>query len=71
MQGARTYFHADAVIDVNTAQIPFMTSYWVFLARHPSALNIQGLEQSLPPFEKQIPPRLWTDDYSDIFRLIQ
>jgi hypothetical protein len=71
LQGACTYFHADAVIDVNTAKIPFMTSYWVFLARHPSALNIQGLEQSLPPFEKQIPPRLWTDDYSDIFRLIQ
>jgi len=43
----------------------------VLLARHPGALNIQGLEQTPPPAKMQIPPRLWTDDYSDIFRLIQ
>jgi hypothetical protein len=42
--------------------------YWVLLARHPGALSIQGLP---PPAKMQIPPRLWTDDYSDILRLIQ
>ena len=71
LQGLSAYFHADSVIDVNTAEDPFMTSYWVLLARHPGALNIQGLAQTPPPAGMQIPPRLWTDDYSDIFRLIQ
>jgi len=71
LQGAIAYFHAYSVIDVNTADDPFSTSCWVLLARHPGALNIQGLEQTPPPAKMQIPPRLWTDDYSDIFRLIQ
>lgn len=68
LEGVIAYFHADSVTDVNTADDPFSTSCWVLLARHPGALNIPGL----PPLaERQIPPRLWTDDYSDIFRLIQ
>jgi spermidine synthase len=71
LQGLIAYFHADSVIDVNVADDPFSTSYWVFLVRHTGTLNIQGLQQTPLPFEKQIPPRLWTDDYSDIFRLIQ
>ena len=69
LQGLCAYFHADAVIvDVNTAQDPFETSYWVLLARHPGALNIPGLP---PSGQMPFPPRLWTDDYSDIVRLIQ
>ena len=69
LQGLCAYFHADAaIVDVNTAQDPFETSYWVLLARHPGALNIPGLP---PSGQMQIPPRLWTDDYSDIFRLIR
>ncbi len=72
LQGASAYFHADCVMNVNTAIIdPLNTSYWVFLARRPGALDIQGLEQNRPRAEMQIPPLLWTDDYSDIFRLIQ
>lgn len=68
LQGLSAYFHSDTVIDVNTAEDPFKTSYWVLLAQHPGALNIPGLP---PPAEIQMTPRLWTDDYSDIFRLIQ
>jgi hypothetical protein len=71
LHGAIAYFHADSVIDVNDAQDPFSTSCWVLLARRPGALNIQGLEQAPHLAKIEIPPRLWTDDYSDIFRLIQ
>lgn len=68
LKGLSAYFHADSVIDVNNGEDPFKTSYWVLLSRHLGALNIPGLP---PAGEMQIPPRLWTDDYSDIFRLIQ
>ena len=71
MRGTIAFFHADSVIKFNLATEPFLTNCWVLVARRPGALSIQGLEQTLPPFEKQIPPRLWRDDYSDIFRLIQ
>ena len=71
VEGAIAYFHADSVIDVNDAQDPFSTSCWVLLARHSGVLNIPGLEHAPHPDQKQIPRRLWTDDYSDIFRLIQ
>jgi len=70
LQGASAYFHADAVFDDDrAAKYPFEPSEWVLLARHPAALKIPGLEHT-PPTTK-IPPRLWTDDYSAILRLIQ
>jgi hypothetical protein len=71
LQGASAYFHADLVIAVDNSKYPFETNTWVLLARHPGVLNIQGLKQTPPPANMQVPPRLWTDDYSDIFRLIQ
>ena len=71
VQGTIAYFHADSVIKFNLARDPFWTSCWVLLARRPGALNIQELEQTLPPFEREIPPRVWTDDYSGILRLIR
>lgn len=71
LQGLTAYFHADSVIDLNTAEDPFMTSCWVLLALHPGALNIRGLKQTPNPYGTNISPRLWTDDYSDIFRLIR
>ena len=70
LQGACAHFHADCVLNVNYGEMPLMTSHWVLLARGPGILNIPGLAQSPTPDELQIPPRLWTDDYSDIFRLI-
>ena len=71
LQGASAYFHAESVFDDDRdAKYPFEHSVWVLLARHPEALNIPGLENTPPPATK-IPPRLWTDDYSAILRLIQ
>jgi len=71
LEGACAHFHADCVINVNQPEFPLMTSHWVLLARRRGVLNIQGLAQTPTPDKTQISPRLWTDDYSDIFRLIQ
>jgi len=49
---------------------PFLESLWVFIARRPEALEVDGLSPNPPPFRNSIPPRVWTDDYSDIFRLL-
>ena len=71
LEGVIAYFHADSVTDVNADDDPFSTSCWVLLARHPGTLNIKGLENAPHPATMQVPARLLTDDYSDIFRLIQ
>lgn len=69
LQGVCAYFHADCVLNVNKPEFPFMTSHWVFLSRRAGVLNIRGLTPTLGG--EKIPPRLWTDGYSDIFRLLQ
>jgi spermidine synthase len=71
VQGAAAYFQAESVIRYEEGQGPIMTNCWVLLARRPEVLNIPGLEQRLPPDTKPIQPRLWTDDYSDLFRLVK
>ncbi len=85
LQGAIAYFHADSVVDVDTGEDPFASNTWVLIARQPGALNIRGLaptpvphqrssrdgDQVDTPVQVKIRPRLWTDDYSDIFQLIR
>ncbi len=85
LQGAIAYFHADSVVDFDTGEDPFDSNTWVLIARHPGALNIRGLDPTPLPRQSsprdgdqvhtrvqvQIRPRLWTDDYSDIFQLIR
>ena len=69
LQGATAYFHAVSIVDDDASAFPCKNSRWVLLARTTGALNIQGLEQTSLSTQMRIPPRLWTDDYSDIFRL--
>jgi hypothetical protein len=69
LQGATAYFHAASIVDDDASAFPCKNSRWVLLARTTGALNIQGLEQTSLSTQMRIPPRLWTDDYSDIFRL--
>ncbi|HTZ45971.1 MAG TPA: hypothetical protein VMH20_00160 [Verrucomicrobiae bacterium] len=55
----------------NAASYPFIESLWVFLAKKPQALQVLGLNPAPPPIKPPLPePRVWTDDYSDIFRLL-
>jgi hypothetical protein len=49
---------------------PFLESLWVFLAKRPEALQVPGLFPNPPPSLPPAEPRLWTDDYSGIFRLL-
>ncbi len=69
--GAAAHFQADSVIRYEEGEGPFLSNCWVLLARSPGVLSIPGLEQRLPPDTKPLQPRLWTDDYSDLFRLIK
>jgi hypothetical protein len=71
VQGEAAYFQADSVIRYEDGQGPFLSNCWVLLARRPGVLNTLGLEQRFPPDTPPLQPRLWTDDYSDLFRLIK
>ncbi len=68
LRGLSGYFQAESVVVINNGEDPLKTGFWILLSRYPGALNIPGLP---PAGEMQITPRLWTDDYSDIVRLIQ
>jgi len=69
--GAAAHFQADSVIRYEEGEGPFLSNCWVLLARRSGVLNMPGLEPRLPPDTKPLQPRLWTDDYSDLFRLIK
>jgi hypothetical protein len=71
VQGAAAHFQADSVVRYEEGEGPILSNCWVLLARSPGVLSMPGLEQNLPPDVTPLPPRLWTDDYSDLFRLIK
>ncbi len=71
VQGAAAYFQADSIIKYEEGEGPIMSNCWILLARNPGVLSMAGLQQHLPPDVKPLQPRLWTDDYSDLFRLIK
>jgi hypothetical protein len=71
VEGAAAYFQAGSVIRYEEGQGPFMSNCWILLARRPGVLSMPGLDRNLPPDVKPLQPRLWTDDYSDLFRLIK
>jgi hypothetical protein len=70
MEGLRVYTHSYALVKFSEGTYPFIESLWVFLAKRPESLQLAGLSPNLPTGMPQAEPRLWTDDYSDIFRLI-
>ena len=69
LEGASSYFHTDLAIDVDEASYPAHSSKWVLLAKEPAELDLPGLGKDSVLSETRLPPRLWTDDYSDILRL--
>jgi len=70
MEGLTEHYHGYSLVKFTGGSYPFLESLWVFIARHPEDLQVDGLLPNPPPFKNSIPPRLWTDDYSDIFRLL-
>lgn len=70
LEGQRQDSHAYSLVNFTDGSYPFLESLWVFLAATPEALEVPGLVPNPPPGASYAEPRLWTDDYSDIFRLI-
>jgi len=70
IEGIRAHENAYTLVHFSEGTYPFIESLWVFLARRPEALRVQGLLPSLPPGMPAAEARLWTDDYSNIFQLI-
>jgi len=69
VEGLREYSHAYSLVKFTEQSYPFLPNLCVFLAKSPEALEVPGLLPNTPPLP-HAEPRLWTDDYSDIFRLI-
>lgn len=70
LEGLASQYHARSLINFTEGSYPFLESLWVFLARRPEDLQVEGLYPNPPPIPNNVPPRVWTDDYSDIFRLL-
>jgi len=70
LEGITTYYHGYSLVKFSGGSYPFLENLWVFIARHPQDLQIDGLLPNPPPFQTSTSPRLWTDDYSDIFHLL-
>ena len=70
LEGLTAHYHGYSLVRFTDGSYPFLESLWVFIARRPEALEVDGLSPNPPPFRNSIPPRVWTDDYSDIFRLL-
>jgi len=69
--GIAKRYQAPLVICNNIAKDPFLSSSWVILARRPEILSIAGLGPAILPNQVTDESRLWTDDKSDVFRLLR
>ncbi|MGZ4815043.1 MAG: spermidine synthase, partial [Terriglobales bacterium] len=70
LQGAANYLNVPYVLTLNHRQGPILDSLWFLMARNPEMLKIEGLNQITIKYVHNVGPRLWTDDYSDVFRLL-
>ncbi len=71
LSGIAKQYQAPLVVVDNIANDPFMTSSWVLLARRPESLSIRGLGPVIFPSQIESDCQLWTDDRSDVFRLLR
>ncbi len=70
IEGTAEHYQAYTLLRDVDGDLPYMPSKWVILARHPEDLQVNGLV-STPAPPSNLPPRVWTDDYSDIIRLLR
>jgi len=68
--GAAQHFQAKSVMTISRGQGLIFDSGWFLMSKDPDSLNIPGLEPITVHYVHSVGPRLWTDDYSDVFRLI-
>jgi spermidine synthase len=70
LQGAADYLQVPYVLTLSHGQGPVLDSLWFLMARNPEMLRTKTLEPITIKYVHNVGPRLWTDDYSDIFRLL-
>jgi hypothetical protein len=70
LQGLGEHFKTQSIVTFNNGHGPVYSSWWVLLSRNPDLSEMVGLEQIRFRSTLVMGPRLWTDDYSDMFRLI-
>ncbi len=70
IEGTADHYHASTLVRSEHCSSPFLSNVWVFLARHPEDLQVNRLSPMPPPLPGNVPPRVWTDDYSDVIRLL-
>jgi hypothetical protein len=68
--GIAQHYDAAMLVRLTPGNYPFLDNLWAILARRADDLRIQGLVPNPPPLEGHVPPQLWTDDYSNIVRLL-
>jgi hypothetical protein len=68
--GAAQYFQAKSLMTISRGQGLIFDSGWFLMSKSPDSLNIPSLEPITVQYVHNVGPRLWTDDRSDIFRLI-
>ena len=70
IEGTAEHYQGYTLLRDVDGDLPYMPSKWVILARHPEDLQVNGLFATPQP-PGNLPPRVWTDDYSDIIRLLR
>ncbi len=70
IKGTADHYKAYTLLRIVDGELPYMPSAWVILARHPRDLQVNGLVPTPGP-PSNLAPRVWTDDYSDIIRLLR
>lgn len=70
IEGIAAHYKAPMLARFVYAGYPYLDNLWVILARQPQDLEVSGLVANPPPLPTDVPPRVWTDDYSDIIRLL-
>jgi len=70
IEGLAEHYNAALLVRFANADYPFLDNLWVFMAHRPEDLHVDGLLPASPPLPNNIKPRLWTDSYSDIIRLL-
>lgn len=67
---ATTEMKASAIITHGAGRYPDIDALWFILSPSYDVTSIPGLRDISLQYVGQVGPRLWTDDYSDIFRLL-
>ncbi len=70
IEGTAEHYKAYTLLRIVDGELPYMPSAWVILARHREDLQVNGLVAT-PGSPSNLSPRVWTDDYSDIIRLLR